>query len=130
MKITRKARREAKQLYTACLVDQQLDEGRVRAVVRETTEKKPRNYLPILIHFQRLVRLQLQRRRAAVDSATALPAALQTSVQDNLTRLYGPGLGFVFSQKPELIGGLRVQVGSDVYDGSIRSRLDALRDTF
>jgi F-type H+-transporting ATPase subunit delta len=127
MKITRKARREAKQLYGACLVDQRLDEGRVRATVSEMLGKKPRDYLPILVHFQRLVRLELQRRRATVDSAAALAPAFQASVQENLARLYGPGLGFVFSEKPELIGGLRVQVGSDVYDGSIRSRLDALR---
>jgi F0F1-type ATP synthase delta subunit len=29
-----------------------------------------------------------------------------------------------------LIGGLRVQVGSDVYDGSIRARLSELSEAF
>jgi F-type H+-transporting ATPase subunit delta len=130
MKISRKARREAKRLYGACLVEGRLNEDRVRTAVRETTEKKPRNYLPVLLHFQRLVRLALRRHQATVDSAAPLAPALQTGIQANLTRLYGPGLGFVFSQKPELIGGLRVQVGSDVYDGSVRSRLDALKDRF
>ncbi len=128
MKISRRARQEAKQLFRACLVEGRLDEERVRAAVRETIEKKPRNYLPILQHFQRLVRLQLQRRQATVESAVPLAPAFQTSVQENLTRLYGPGLAFAFGQKPELIGGLRVQVGSDVFDGSIRSRLEALTD--
>jgi F-type H+-transporting ATPase subunit delta len=31
-----------------------------------------------------------------------------------------------FQTNPELIGGLRVKLGSDVFDGSIRARLDAL----
>ena len=130
MKISRKARREAKRLYGACLVDGRLDEGRVRAAVNQAAAQKPRNYLPILLHFQRLVRLALRRQQATVDSAAPMTPAHEASIRENLTRLYGAGLGFVFTQKPELIGGLRVQVGSDVYDGSIRCRLDGLRERF
>jgi F0F1-type ATP synthase delta subunit len=32
----------------------------------------------------------------------------------------------MFAVDPALIGGLRIQVGSDVYDGSIRARLATL----
>ncbi len=130
MRITRQARREAKRLWEACLVDGRLEEERVRASVRETIEKKPRHYLPVLVHFARLVRLALAERQARVESAVPLGPALQAGVQEHLTRLYGPGLDWVFGEKPELIGGLRVQVGSDVYDGSIRSRLEALGERF
>ena len=35
-----------------------------------------------------------------------------------------------FDQNPALIGGLRVKVGSDVYDGSIQARLKALAESF
>ncbi|MCX6928030.1 MAG: F0F1 ATP synthase subunit delta [Verrucomicrobia bacterium] len=48
----------------------------------------------------------------------------------NLTRRYGSGLIFDFSQKPGLLGGLRVQIGSDVFDGSVQARLAALDTTF
>ncbi len=40
------------------------------------------------------------------------------------------GLTISFAQNPALIGGLRIQVGSDVYDGSVRARLESLRETF
>jgi F-type H+-transporting ATPase subunit delta len=48
----------------------------------------------------------------------------------DLNRKYGAGLNIAFTQNPALLGGLRVQVGSDVYDGSVRARLDALRELF
>jgi F-type H+-transporting ATPase subunit delta len=130
MRISRQAQREAKRLFRSCLVDEVLEAGRVRTAVQQMVEKKPRHYLPILTHFERLVRLELKRRQATVQSALPLPGEVQASVQQNLTRLYGAGLNFVFAQEAGLIGGLRVQVGSDVYEGSIRARLDALEASF
>lgn len=130
MKISRQAQREAKRLYRCCLVDGRLDEGRVRAAVGQVIERKPRHYLPILTRFERLVRLELERRRASVQSASPLEPPLRDSIQANLTRLYGSGLAFAFSEDPALIGGLRVQVASDVYDGTVRARLDALNERF
>jgi F-type H+-transporting ATPase subunit delta len=35
-----------------------------------------------------------------------------------------------FGQNPALIGGLRVKVGSDVYDGSVRAKLERLAESF
>ena len=59
-----------------------------------------------------------------------LPADLQVSVQAELTKVYGPGITASFAENPALIGGLRIQVGSDVYDGSVRGRLAALERSF
>ena len=89
---------------------------------------RPRGYFAILSHFQRLVKLDLERRTARIESAVPLPPDLQASVQAGLTRLYGPGLEISFAQNPALIGGLRIKVGSDVYDGSIQARLAALEE--
>ena len=130
MKISKQARRTAKELFRACLLDGLLHEDRVRAVVQELIAKKPRNYLAVVSQFQRLVRLDLQRRTARVESAGPLTPELQSSVRDNLTRLYGRGLNISFGQNPELIGGLRVRVGSDVYDGSVQTRLQNLEEAF
>jgi len=130
MKISKQARRGAKQLFRSCVMDGLLDENRARQVVRRVLEAKPRGYLAILSHFERLLKLDFQRRSARVESAVPLPADLQASVQASLTRLYGPGLNFSFGQNPVLIGGLRIKVGSDVYDGSVQARLAALEQSF
>jgi F-type H+-transporting ATPase subunit delta len=126
MKIGKQARRDAKDLFHACRTDGALDEAKVRQVVQKVIAAKPRGYFALLSHFQRLVKLDLDRRTARVESALPLAEPQQASIRANLASRYGKGLVFAFSQKPSLIGGLRVQVGSDVFDGTVQARLDAL----
>jgi F-type H+-transporting ATPase subunit delta len=130
MKITKQARREAKSLFRSCLVNGLLDENRARRVVQLVIDAKPRGYLAILAHFQRLLKLDLERRQARIESAGPMDPQMQASLKASLGRLYGLGLNITFAQKPELLGGLRIKVGSDVFDGSVRARLDALQESF
>ena len=130
MKISKQARRESKELFRACLVAGRLDENRVRAAVRRVIEAKPRGYLGVLEHFQRLVHLEIERHRAKVESAVPLSAELQDRVARNLARHYGEGLNIAFAVDPGLIGGVRVRVGSDILDGTIRGRLEILSEQF
>jgi len=130
MKISKQARRNAKQFFRSCLANGLLDENRVRQTVREVIAQRPRGYIAVLSHFQRLVKLDVARRAARIESAIELPENLRTGVQANLARKYGPGLSISFAVNPGLIGGLRLQVGSDVYDGSVRGRLAELADEF
>ncbi len=130
MKIPKQARREAKRLFRSCMVNDLLDENRVRQAVQQVVAGKPRGYFAILSHFHRLVKLEVQRCTARVESAVPLPADLQTSVSGQLGRIYGAGLNLSFAQNPSLIGGLRIKVGSDVYDGSIQARLKTLAESF
>ena len=130
MKISKKAKDEARQLYHFCTVNGLLDENRVRQVVQRVIAAKRRDGSAILAQFLRLVRLDCARHTAVIESATPLSADLQTVIQADLTHRYGPGLAMAFSQRPELIGGVRVQVGCDVYDGSVRAGLAALEKRF
>ena len=102
----------------------------MRQVVQQVIAAKPRDYFAILSHFQRLVKLDLDRRTARVQSPLPLSEPQQALIQTNLTRRYGAGLIFAFTQNPGLIGGLRVQVGSDVFDGSVQARLADLEASF
>ena len=126
MKITKQARRDAKQLFRSCVASGVLDENRVRQIVAHVIAQKPRGYLAILSHFQRLLKLELERRTAVVESPAPLSAEQQSGVVSQLGQLYGSGLNISFAQDPSLIGGLRIKVGSDVFDGSVKARLAAL----
>jgi F-type H+-transporting ATPase subunit delta len=128
MKITKQARREAKALFQSCRVNGVMDEGKVRQAVQAVIAQKPRGFEGILAHLQRLVKLDIDRRTALVESATPLSSAIQTSIRENLSRKYGQGLNLSFAQNPALIGGLRIKVGSDVYDGSVQAKLAALEN--
>jgi F-type H+-transporting ATPase subunit delta len=129
MKITKEARRTSRQLFRVCLADGKLDESRVRTVVSSVATKKPRGYISILDAFARLISNEVDRQRASVDSATALPPATQAELQTSLSKKYGRPLTLEFHVNPELLGGIRVKVGSDVWDGSVKARLNALSES-
>jgi len=130
MKISKQAQRDARQLFRNCQVNGLLDEGRVRQTLALLAEKKPRGYVGILTRLHRLVKLETEQRRATVESATPLSADQRTQVSNQLGSLYGNSLAVTFSETPALIGGLRIQVGSDLYDGSVKTRLEKLEQSF
>ena len=130
MKISKQARHEARQLFHSCQANGLLDENRVRQAVRLVIERKPRGLRAVLAQFQRLVKLDVARHTARIESAAALPPQFQAQAQADLARRYGGGLSFVFAQNPALLGGVRIQVGGDVYDGSVQARLAALQESF
>jgi len=130
MKISKLAQREARQLFRTCRVNGLLDESRVRQAVSLLVSKKPRGYDGILSRLHRLVKLDLEQHAASVESATPLAADLQADVASRIAKIYGAGLDISFRQNPALIGGLRIQVGSDRYDGSVKTRLERLEQSF
>jgi F-type H+-transporting ATPase subunit delta len=130
MKISKQERREGKELFRTTFVNGVMDEGRVRKATGALLAQKPRGYVGILAHLQRLVKLEIARRTAKIESATALSPQDQAAIQANLTKRYGQGLNISFVHNAALIGGMRIKVGSDVYDGSVQGRLNALKESF
>ena len=130
MKISKQAQRGTRKLFRCCLVNGVLDEHRVRRAVSLVLARKPRGYIEILLRLQRLVKLDLERRTARVESTEPLPPDLKAKVTEQLKSIYGAGMTVSFLQNPALIGGLRIQAGSDLYDGSVRARLNALAQQF
>jgi len=130
MKPIRQTRREAKRLFRLCLVNGLLDENRTRQVVRRVLEAERRGGRALLSRFLYLVRLDCARNTARVESAVPLPAELRAGIEAGLARTYGPGITASFVHEPALIGGMRVKVGSDVYDGSVKAKLAALEKSF
>lgn len=130
MKTIKQARRSAKHLYRLCFVKGSLDEDRVRQVVKHILESKRRGYLALVTQFERLVRLERMQHSAEIQSATTLPPDLRANVQADVARVYGHEISTSFVEDPALIGGMRIRVGSDVYDGSIKAGLVALERAF
>jgi len=126
MKANRKARRQARALYRLCIVNGALDANRARRVSRRLASSASRASLPILTEFQRRVHLDHDRHLALVESATPLAASMRDQILAGLSKVYGIALHTSFSENPALVAGVRIKVGSDVYDGSLRGRLAAL----
>ena len=130
MKISKQARRDAKTLFRNTFVNGVMDESRLRNTVTQLLAQKPRGYVGILNHIQRLTKLEVDRRSARIESAVRLEDNEFLAIKKNLEQRYGPGLNVTFWLNPDLIGGMRIKVGSDVYDGSVQGRLNALKESF
>ena len=129
MKSKRQRLRETRRLFRLCQVNGSLDEARVRAVVGRLIGTG-RPDLKVLSQFQRLVRLDRAAHSARIESVAPLPADIRTRIESGLKQKYGRDLTTSFAENAALLGGVRVRVGSDVYDGSIRGRLEALEERF
>ena len=127
MKINKETRQLSKELLRASFTDRQLDGGRIASLVKSLIEKKPRHYIQVLEAYKRLVRLEVEKRTATIETATELSPESGQPIVDNLKRRYGNDLTARFVVNPELLGGMRIRVGSDVWDSSVRNRLQRLQ---
>ncbi len=130
MKIPREAASTARRAFRMCMEDDRLDEDKLRKVIRKIGSAKPRNYQAILHTLLRLTRLELARRQVLVESATPIDGATRERVETGLRQKYGDDLTFEFNVDPGLIGGMRIRVGNDVWDGSVNARLTRLNNSF
>ena len=128
MRTSREGRREATRLWWLCRVNGRVDPQRARVIVERLIDAGGARATVVRAHFLRLLRLEEEKWSARVESAAPLEPVERAALEDALTRRYGRAVETVFAVEPTLIGGMRLTVGSDVYDGSIRGRLDALEN--
>ena len=127
MKINKETRQLSKDLLRASFTDGQLDSGRISSLLKSLIEKKPRHYIQVLEAYQRLIRLEVEKRTATIETATELAKESGAQIVANLKRKYGSDLAARFVVNKELLGGMRIRVGSDVWDSSVRNRLHRLQ---
>jgi F-type H+-transporting ATPase subunit delta len=128
MRTTKEARKTSRQLLKLSFTDGKLDEGKVNQVVQSVLTEKPRHYGEVLKDYQRLVRLEVAKRHAVVESATQLNSNLSNLLITKLKSRYGDDLTIEFRTNPTLLGGLRVKLADDVWDGSVRNRLRTFQE--
>lgn len=127
MKINKEIRQLAREMLRASFTDGQLDRGKIESLVQSLIARRPRHFIDILQHYKRLLRFEIEKRHAKIETASELSAKAAAETIAKLKRKYGADLTADFSVDPTLLGGMRVRVGSDVWDGSVRNRLQRLQ---
>jgi F-type H+-transporting ATPase subunit delta len=127
MKINKEIRRLSREMLRASFTDGQLDPGRIASLVDSLIARKPRNYIGVLKNYRRLLRIEVEKRRARIESASEVDRETGSRLVANLKKKYGSDLTTEFVVNPQLLGGMRIRVGSDVWDGSVRNRLERLQ---
>jgi F-type H+-transporting ATPase subunit delta len=128
MKSTKEARKVSRQMFRHSFTSGELDEEKISNMVQTVLATKPRRYVDVLKDYQRLLHLEVERRHAVIESATPLNRSLGDRIVANLRARYGEDLTTEFRTNPELLGGLRIKIGDDVWDGSVRNRLNQLQE--
>jgi len=103
--------------------------------------KTTSNFLRVLLRNSRLTELAAINERfesvleersghiaAEVTSARELSPAQQSELKTNLEKLTGKNVKLNFATDPNLIGGVVTRIGSTVYDGSVRTQLENLKE--
>lgn len=130
MKTSKTAVTTARRLFRLCQTSGRLDEAKLRQVVASLIESKPRDYRGVLEALRRLTRVEIQKRMVTIESATELDQSTRQRVVAGLASQYGSNLDVHYKVTPSLLGGLRIRVGNDVFDGSVQGRLDRFASAF
>ena len=128
MRTTKEARKVSGVLFRNSFTEGKLDKEKISHMVETLLAEKPRHYVDALKDYQRLIRLETEKRHAVIESATQLNSALANQIVTNLRRRYGDDLTTEFRTNPDLLGGLRIKIGDDVWDGSVKNRLHKLQE--
>jgi len=112
----------------------------IAGVAKSALPEAAKNFLQLLIQNNRLNALPeiagqfraLKNARsgssdATVFSAFEMDAAAQANVLSALEKRFGRKLNLTVALQPELIGGIRVVVGDEVLDTSIKARLEHMK---
>ena len=126
MKLNKESRKLSKALFRGSFVNGALDAARVTQVTDHVVQAKPRNYIGVLKELARLIRLEAAKKQATVESFADLDATEKAALTQALRTRYGADVTTSFKTNPAVLGGIRIQIGSDVLDATVRTRLDRL----
>lgn len=127
MQIPKEARRQARELFEAALDESgRPDATKTLSIADVLVKSAPRHALQILKEYTKLIRLELEKHHAVIESAVAVDESTRASVLKSLEKRDGGSVTIETRVDPALIGGSRIRLGSEVWDSTVLSRLNAL----
>lgn len=117
-------RKFASQLVALSRTDGLLDEQRIRAILQILPKKK--SSLILFEQYYCVLKRAIANERLTIYSDSALSDSQQKALISYFEKRCNRRLRARFDTAPELIAGIRVQVGDKILEQSIRSTLEAL----
>ncbi|HEX9783879.1 MAG TPA: F0F1 ATP synthase subunit delta [Opitutaceae bacterium] len=122
-----KATELARTLFKLSLEDGRISSERVGAVLAWVERHMPPRATAVLREYKRLVEEEIARNRAVIEFAGDISPSAFEEIAEAMSRRYGRSIEPVPVPRPELIAGVRVRVGCDIFENSIFSQLGILR---
>ena len=127
MQIPKEARRKSRDLFESALDSSgRPDPARALSIADLVVKAAPRHSVQILKEFARLIRLESEKHHAVIETASPLDEVTRNQILQTLLKRDGGSISVELKVTPSLIGGARIRLGSEVWDGTILTRLSAL----
>ena len=126
MRADKKTKALAKQLFKLSLVNGTVSAEQVVGVLAYIEKNVPRQTLAVLQLYHRAIATELAKSEAVVEHAGPIGDTALKSIEAAMTRKYSRPVTATAKPNPKLLAGLRVRVGSDVYESSVAGQLAAL----
>jgi F-type H+-transporting ATPase subunit delta len=129
MDLDKKTRRFARSLFKLSLEDGRVSESRVSEILAWVGQQRPRQATALLREYLRLITTEINRGIARVEHAGDLSPDSLRQISASFSQRYGRPIEATSTINPDLIAGLKIRIGCDVYENSIASQLAALEST-
>ncbi len=126
MAANKKTKLLAKQLFKLSLVNGSVSAEQVAGVLGYIEKTAPRHTLALLKLYQRAIVTELAKSQAVVEHAGPVSDAVLKQIEAAMTKRYARVVTASAKPHPKLLAGLRVRVGSDVYESTVAGQLAAL----
>jgi F-type H+-transporting ATPase subunit delta len=120
------AQQLARQFFRLSLVDGAVSADRVGAILAYVEKHDPNNPVMVLKAYRRLIAAEVAKGVALVEHAGAINEEMLAAIASAMTRKYGRTVTASARPNPELLAGIRVHVGDDIYESSVAGQLAAL----
>ena len=123
----RQASPEARAQLARSVFGETLHPATAQLIERAALAPRGRNIVAVLTELLRLVSARRHKLVAAVTSAQPLTKAQSARLATLLESAYGRSVQLNISVDPGVVGGLRIEIGSDVVNATVLARLDDVR---
>ena len=129
MSLDKKTRQFVRNLFKLSLEDGRVSESRVSEILAWVDKEKPRHATTVLREYLRLITTEINRSVARIEHAGDLSPDTLSKIAETFSKQYGRPIETTAVANPDLIAGLKIRIGCDVYENSIASQLAALEST-
>lgn len=126
MRGDKKTKQLAKQLFKLSLVNGSVSPEQVTGVLGYIEKTAPRQALVLLRLYQQAIVTELAKSNAQVEHAGPIAATTLAQIAAALTKKYSRPVTATAKPNARLLAGLRVRIGSDVYESTVAGQLTQL----
>jgi F-type H+-transporting ATPase subunit delta len=123
MRADKKTRLLAKQLFKLSVVNGAVSAEQVTGVLGYVEKTSPRHAVTLLKLYHQYIATELAKSEAVVEHAGPVSDAALQAIGAAMTKKYSRPVTASAKANPKLLAGLRVRIGSDVYESTVAGQL-------